>query len=65
MSSIFYAVFVLAVLGVIRWYITNDNEADGSIGLLAMTTRRVAREPKRGRKSRYSRKKNSNGQSPQ
>jgi hypothetical protein len=39
MSGVFYAIFGLAILIVIRWYVQNernDPDADGSLGLLAM-----------------------------
>ena len=43
MTSLFYAIFVAAVLVIIHWYIQNERmgaNSDGSKGLLAMRAQR-------------------------
>jgi hypothetical protein len=47
MSGIYFGLFVAAVLLVIRWCMTNEqNGTDGAAGLLAMSARRQKSEPK-------------------
>ena len=57
MSGVYYGVFVIAILVVIRWCQTNDiSGGDGSAGLLAMTARRRKDDPAGPRKkSRFRR----------
>jgi len=48
MNGIYYAVFVAAILFIIRWYVQNERlgpDSDGRAGLLAMT---APPQPKNG-----------------
>jgi hypothetical protein len=45
MQGIYYAIFVVSVLVVIRWYIQNERSGpDGTKGLLAMRTQRTPKK---------------------
>lgn len=52
MSGLFYAVFVVAILFIIRWYDQNESEGpdpDGGKGLLAMSMARTTQPESSGR----------------
>ena len=55
MSGAFYAVFVIAALYVVFWYVTNERgRPSGQIGLLAMRDNRLSKtEKKKGSDRRW------------
>ena len=60
MSGVYFGLFVVAVFVVIRWVMMNDaGNHQGTIGILAMTARRIRRSRNTATKSRFRRSKES------
>lgn len=56
MEGIYYAVFVITILVVIRWAMQDDLAGgEGNSGFFAMSTRRKKEGSKRRRRSRFQR----------